>query len=421
MKRILVFLMLFTSLIGTTALAAPSQAETSSLVRMLAFAPDTPDIRAGEVSYVDIQALISSRQGAAQPQNFKDWLAIQSQKTPEAGRLMAALRGMSVGTGELANQFLSGDQMVKAIGIDPFTIQRVLSIGTPPSTALVLDGTFDPTAIGKALEAKLYQKQSDLGGYSLWCSADGCDSGMKVNPAGVEQGNPFGGNLGRKQPVAASTTQVFSSPSYALMQTVAKAAASQQPSLAAAPEYLSSVEAFQAAGTVLQVYFLNPKFTRYAFTMPVGAQAGTLKAIIEKAKAEFVPIPAYSLVTFAHVVNDNSELAMIALVYDSEAEAKTAQDVIVARISKYRSLVVNRPLIDLIKERQGKLETPQIYASRSTGKRVFVFTFSAPRQPGNATPDSNQVYPQSGLMFRLLINGVMQRDLGWLAIEFGAS
>jgi hypothetical protein len=421
MKRILVLFMLFASLAGPRALSAPAQAEPSPLLRMLAFAPDTRDIRAGEVSYVDFQALVSSQRGAAQPKNYQEWLAIQSQKTPGAGRFMAALRGISVGSADLALQFARPEGMVKALGIDPFTIQRILSIGTPPSTALVLDGTFDPAAIGQALETKKYQKQPDLGSFALWCSVDGCDTGTKLNPAGREPGNPFGGNLGRKQPIAASTAQVFSSASYPLMQTMAKATGGRQASLAATPEYLSSAEAFMAAGTVLQVYFLNPKSTKDAFTLPVGAQAGALKEFIEKAKAEFVPIPAYSLVTFAHVVNEDSELAMVALVYDSESDAKTAQDVILSRISKYQSLVTRRPLMELIKERQGTLETPQIYASQSTGKHVLVFTLSAPRQPGDATPDSNQVYPASGLLFRLLVNSAMRRDLGWLAIEFGGS
>ncbi len=59
--------------------------------------------------------------------------------------------------------------------------------------------------------------------------------------------------------------------------------------------------------------------------------------------------------------------------------------------------------------------------SRTTGKHVLIFTLSVPRQLGDATPENNEPYPASGLLFRLLVNSAIQRDLGWLAIEFGAS
>ena len=76
-------------------------------------------------------------------------------------------------------------------------------------------------------------------------------------------------------------------------------------------------------------------------------------------------------------------------------------------------------LIDLIAERQGTLEPPQIYQDARTAKYVLVLTLSAPVEAGDATPASDQMYRASGMLFRLLVNSVQRRDMGWLAV--GAS
>lgn len=414
-SRLFPLLFLVIAVLAVSAPIIPTIAQSSDpnpLLSLLAFAPDDAESRT-EVSYTDYRALVEARPGAAQPKNYIEWLASRSQQTPEAGRLMAALQGISSGSREILQGFVRPAEMVEAVGIDPFTVNRVLVFGAPPRNAVLLDGKFDPSQIGAKLANKGFQK-SELSGYTLWCSPEGCDDGMRLNPRERDPMNPFGGHLGRKQPIAVSADKVFSSADDAVVENMVKAVTGETKSLAVNKNFTAIVEAFAEKGVLLQAHLLDPEFTWFAFA---GAVTGRQAQALEAMKAEFVPIPAYSLVGLAHIADGQHQLALAAVVYDSEADAKAAQEVISARIPKYISLVTGIPLVESVADRGGVIDPLYIHASQSNSKYVLVVTLRGSIEPQEPNQDGR--YITSGMLFRYLFDALARRDLGWLAVEAG--
>jgi hypothetical protein len=379
---------------------------------MLAMVPDTNHARDNDVSYVDFRALVEARPGAANPKTAQEWAAIEAAGGKDGALYRAALLGLRISSSELMTVFLRTEEMVKAVGIDPFTIERAVSVANPPRSALILNGKFDPAAIGAALKAHGFV-ESTLDKLKLWCHPEGCESGLKIDVKARALGNPFGGQLGRKQPIVAQPDYVFSSADYSVVQWIAGAIQKKQPSLAEAKDYLAAAEVLTQSGTLIQSYFLNPKYTSQMAIPNLADLPGAEKIATAVAK-DFVPIPQYSLVALAHIVEGKEQRAVVTLVYDREADAKTAADILPTRIATYQSLVVMKPFVDLVKDRGGTIDTPQIYTSVATGKFVVIVTFRGPIEPD--TPIEGKLYRASGLLYSLLVEGVVRRDIGWLAV-----
>jgi hypothetical protein len=284
-----------------------------------------------------------------------------------------------------------------------------MSFGKPPRTGLILNGKFDPAAIGTALKAQGFV-QSALDSLMLWCGPKGCASGLQQDLAAITPANPFGGQLGRKQPIAVQPDYVFSSADYSVVQGIAGAIHKKQPSLAEAKEYLAAVEAFTASGTLIQAYFVNVQLIS---KVEIPKRPGMDRVATAMAK-DFAPIPQYSLVALAHIVEGNEQRAVVALVYDRAADAKTAAEILPKRITAYQSLVSGRPFVEIVRERGGSIDTPQIYSSTATGKSVLTITFRGPIEP--ETPVDGR-FRVSGLLYVLLMQSIAYRDIGWLAVD----
>jgi hypothetical protein len=414
MRRWLIVLTVFVVVLTAVSPVVPTAAATHPLLQMLAMVPDTSDARDSEVSYVDFRALVEARPGAARPKTAKEWAAIEAAGSSDGGLYRAALLGVRIGSPEFLMQFLRPEETIKTVGIDPYSVDRLLTFGTPPRTALILGGAFDPTAIGAALKAQTFV-ENQIDKRTVWCSPDGCEAGLKLDLKSRTINNPFGGQLGRKQPVAVQPDYVYSSADFSVVHGIAAAIEKKQPSLAEAKEYLAVAEAFTASGTLIQVYFINPKHTSQMAIPNLAERPGADKIATTIAK-DFVPIPQYSLVALAHIVERNEQWAVVALVYDRAADAKTAADALPKKITTYQSLAVRQPFMDLVKDRGGMIDTPQIYTSAATGKSVLTVTFRGPIEP--ETPiEGGKLYRASGLLFSLLVESIIRRDIGWLAVN----
>jgi hypothetical protein len=129
-------------------------------------------------------------------------------------------------------------------------------------------------------------------------------------------------------------------------------------------------------------------------------------------------LPPYALVAFAHIGAGDHIRTVVALVYDSAADAEQAGQSLWVRIDDYQSLAARQPFTKLLADRGATVEDPAVLTSDSTGRHVSVLMFRTPLEASEGT--EGNAPPRSGAVFRLLVNMLMQRDTLWLASELVA-
>ena len=110
----------------------------------------------------------------------------------------------------LAGLLTGGPAWPEVVGFDFTDIDRAITFGTPPSNGTVLVGSFDPSAIGAAYAARGYTS-SAAGEHALLCPEAGCDTGLALDLASIDPRIPFGGRLGRSEPLAVAPSDLLSS------------------------------------------------------------------------------------------------------------------------------------------------------------------------------------------------------------------
>jgi hypothetical protein len=253
-KQFVFVLYLFCLMIPFTVFAQDNAAE-SSLLDMLALVPDNPQARGAILSYVDYRAVESTRPGAAQPQTWAEWDALQNANDPSAGLWMAAFFGVSSGPPTFVQYLLQFETMPEVVGFDWFDIDRALTYGDPPSVGIVLAGDFDAESIIAAFESRGFEER-ELNGLSLLCGDEACD-GFKVDFQSRDVANPFGGNLGRQEPLLIAPGYLINSADYAQVEAMADAYADDENSLADAPDFHAAAAIASASGVLVQAQFVN--------------------------------------------------------------------------------------------------------------------------------------------------------------------
>lgn len=188
------------------ALPAAAQDETNPLLDLLAFVPDTSETwdAAPLVSYADYRAIETAR-GINTPtaQDF-------AERTELSRLWIAATNGIA--SGLPLNYLMAYLEGMEAItGFSWFDLDRALTFGQPPTMGKVLAGDFDAVRIGAAFAARDYSDDS-TGELTLWCPPNGCDTGLEMNLRTRDPANPFGGELGRSEPIATLPGFVLNSP-----------------------------------------------------------------------------------------------------------------------------------------------------------------------------------------------------------------
>lgn len=401
----------------STGWSSASYAQTESALRgMLARVPNTSAIREELLSYLDLDALITARTGAAHPRSIAEWDALD--QTSEAAGLYNAVRlGIGAGMPEVIQTFRMYNEMRTATGIDLFTIDRMMTGNKPPSTLNILEGSFVPKSVSTAFAQREY-KQTTEGDYTVLCPPDGCDSGLKLNLKKRDVANPFGGKLGRSEPLAVSAQAVLNSPDYAILDSALKVQDKLNDSLAANKDYLSITNAADGIGTVLQAYYIPaPLVSAFDLYLPVSLTAQQQEELRDAFTKSLKPIPQYSLALFAHVARSTDQAVIVALTFDSEEDAKTAAEELPKRLDVYQSVRAQRPFIELITERGGKIESTDVVSDAETGKFVVVMTISAPWETNEKVEDR---YVASGILFRLFFSSLAARDTAWLITQVPA-
>ncbi|HEX2620153.1 MAG TPA: hypothetical protein VHL11_08405, partial [Phototrophicaceae bacterium] len=228
--------------------------------------------------------------------------------------------------------------------------------------------------------------------------------------ASQNDGNPFGGQFGLKQPTVLAGNFLFSSRDDALTSQIAAAYLDQTDSLADNSDYQTAAGVFADSGQLLrQAYFINP-------TLIGGFDPGTLSRLMpDFDPANLGTLPAYRLAVFADLADADGQYATVVLIYDSEADAQAAVDAIPKRLDLLPSIVRKQPLKDVIADRGAVLTSASVVTDSDTGKSAAVIMFTAPLPPD--TPNDNGLITDSGLMYRLLLDMIFQRDTLWLASD----
>src|SRR5690606_74600 len=137
-------------------------------------------------------------------------------------------------------------------------MDRSLVFGNPPSMGNILEGDFDPAQIAEAFAARDFT-ENDFNGVPVWCGAAGCENGLQTDLANRNPGNPFGGDLGRSEPLAiVSDSLLANSASDGLVETMIGTYQGEYNSLADADDYQALAQALADQGTIVQAQFLNP-------------------------------------------------------------------------------------------------------------------------------------------------------------------
>lgn len=344
------------------------------------------------ISYADYEQIAAAR-NMTRP-TAADFL----NRTENSALWIGATGGLSSGM-QLNYFFTQIEEMEPLTGFSWMQIDRSLMFGDAPSIGLILGGEFDTDAIAAAYTARDYTSSSAAGDVTVWCSAGGCDDGMSVNFSNRNPADPFGGELGRSQPVAVMPDFVVSSPEFALVRQMVDAYSDTQPSLADNADVYAAAQAIAFTGGIRQAMF----FTQAALGDPATGDG---------------PLPPYSLAFLADTWQNDTQIALIGLVYDSAADANAAVVEVLARLETAVSTVTDSTFMELIEQRGGEVYDAYVYQVDDAGPFVTLLLLHQP-MPDNSIQDlgGRSGYAPSSMVFRLLADGLFRRDIGWLAAD----
>ncbi len=412
MRRAVATLVVLLTLVGAPTRGADTP---SSFLDLLGSVPDSLDVRSDLVGYVDYRAVEESRPGAARPASATEWLALRDAEDPAYDLWDAAVHGISSGSGKLLRgMFRDAAAWPDLLGFDFFEVDRELVFGSPPGNGTVLAGRFDPDAIARAVGSRGYTG-ADMDGHTLWCPAGGCDDGLRFDRANLDPANPFGGDLGRQEPMAVSESALLASADIATVDAMLAAAADQAPSLADDPAHRAALEALDPGARLIQATLVPPHLLLADPRAFVGE--GSFEEMADRLARladTFESIPPYQLVLMADGATSSEQVMTIALVYERGADAVVAADVIPRRIQTLDSSASGRPVRDLFAERGVTSISGSVRPSADGSHSIAVIEFRAPLASDGTDGASGEPLPSSQV-YRLLIESFYRRDAAWLA------
>jgi hypothetical protein len=333
---------------------------------------------------------------------------------PAAQRWFAAARGIASGPSDLLTGLLSdGLAWPEVVGFDFASIHRAIAFGTPPANGTALIGSFDPAAIVTAYEGRGYTS-TPVGRRTLLCPAAGCDTGQEVDLADRDPGVPFGGRLGRKEPLAVSATELLSSADIGVIEQMLATADADAPSLADVGPLRAVASAAADDLVLIQATLLPASLMMGAPDLAgmIGATPAEAEALLHELDglAPLAPALAAAIVDGA---TSTDQVVTIALAYPEVNEASAAAEAIAGRLATVRSIARDVPLSDLLEERGVTSVATRVSEPGPDGWVAAVVALRAPLADDEST-DSGGLAPSSAL-YRLFLDLVQSRDLLWLA------
>lgn len=429
MLRLIFLLVVILSLLNSAAAQEDAPAEIP-LLDMLSLVPNTLQSRTGEMYFNDRVAIVKAYEGTLMPEDWAEFEGLnpdnEDPNDPLFGEVVWWRIFLNTSSSLMARNLRSGADYQSTIGFDFFDVERELSYGVPPSTAMILEGNFDNDSVRNAFSALGFVDAS-TDDAELLCSEEGCDAGQQINPADRVVVNPFGGDLGRRQPLVLGDGYLMSSADNTVVDAHIQTVNGSIPSLADVPEYAAGVEAMSSIGTLIQAMILDGEIllsvqqdSSLVSNVVAGVPIEQIRALIREQLEDFQDLPVYSLMMLGDTATEDQHIGMVALVYGDAETAELAGDVIQNRIANYESLRFRRAMADILAERYLTVETSvvesgdlavllvQLVTPKATPEEIIAIT-DVTRDHG----DLERTFP--GAAYRLLVDAVISRDMGWLS------
>lgn len=408
MTNIRQLIMIIVLLMVIIPITSQDDTTTHPLLELLSFVPDT-DTNRTEIYYTDMKVAAETAIGAPQETIRQAWESIVGYPRIWVGWIPYTLPPFS------NYMFQMFDDEGQSTGFEIEVIERTLMFGSLPSVGTILQGDFEHEAIITAYTAASHelQTQSDL---ALLCSVNGCDDGFTTNLDARNQANPFGGALGRIEPILLLDQLILNSPDIEIVDMMIQAVDESIPSLADASEYQAVVEVAVDYGVMRQAALFSPESSLITLesleNFPIPADE------IDALKEQVNLLPPYQLAMIADTANIDDEVqsGMMLLVYDDESEATDALEAIQANLQAdgLVSLQTRRPYYGIMSER-GDLAF-KVVPHTPTGHYLVVVSLqsSLVYMP---ELDQEEIPEYTGLQFKLFLNMVYARDTLWLAVS----
>jgi hypothetical protein len=402
--------------------ASAQEDDIPPILQILALVPDTA--RQGYVGYSDVRAAEQTRPGAAQPENYAEYLRLREERDPSASLWLDAFPPS--GFGFVGYVLQEGGTMPEAIGFDLLDIDRAVTFGDAPSIANIYTGNFDEEAIDNALTGQDFTKE-ELGGHALWCGDEGCEEGLTSDVLAPNPSNPFGGALGRQQPIVLAGDFIYSAGDIKVVEAITERVNDEKRSLAEVPEYQTAVKAMTDNQNTLlrQAYFIHPLQVNrtsigweFVYLALNNLEYHEMPEDREEARAEareqFGELAPYRLVALADYADANHQYGSVIVVYESAADAAEALDIIRQRIEISPLMPARQTLAEVFDSYEAEL-LPTIIEDEVTGLAAAVFVW---RYDQLSVEPKMGIYEQPGRIYRLFRSMIETRDTMWLAYDF---
>lgn len=393
------------------AIPITSQDDTTThpLLELLSFVPDTTSNRT-EIYYADMKVSAETAIGAPQETTRQAWESMVGYPRIWVGWIPYTLPAFS------SFMFQMLDDKGQSTGFEVEIIERTLTFGTPPAVGTILQGDFDHKAIIAAYTAGSHELQTQTG-LTLLCSINGCDDGLTTNLDARNQANPFGGSLGRIEPILLLDRLILNSPDIEIVDMMIQAMGESMPTLADAGEYQAVVEVTADYGVIRQAALFSPESSLFitleelsSFPIPTDE--------IDALKEQVNLLPPYQLAMIADTadIDNETQSGVMVLVYNTETDATVALEAIQANLQAdgLVSLQIRAPYYDIMTER-GDLAIEVVEHTRTGHYLVVVSLQSSLIYMPEL--DQEEIPEYTGLQFKLFLNMVYAPDTLWLAIS----
>jgi hypothetical protein len=406
MYKLLLILLLA---LGVTAAGAAQDAtetptEPTAFLRALSLIPNTPAIREATpvFSYADYHAALAAR-GMAVPESLSGYLEGGEVEGPLFPSLPPA------GPSNMLQYLVSGGpDYPQTVGFDFFQTAQAVEIGTPPSAGQILIGDFDTAMIRAAYALRGYtaEREDELG--TLLCPSAGCEEGARQNLREINPGNPFGGHLGRSEPIFVGDGVLLNSPDDTLVDAMADAYAGSAPSLADAPEFQAIANMLAEYPHVSAVIAVSPLALGQIDPVAITRSPEIAERLMAGIEAE--PLAPYAAAAFVSAADETNEYGLALVVYTNAEAAQDAAGVIGHRLETLESLRTGQTYADILND-AGILESAQVVTDEATGLSVVVVRVTG-ELPPNEEVDGQMIW--SHRIFQRFTQMIYARDANWL-------
>lgn len=395
------------------------QTSTRPLLDRLAGIPQDPINQADAFMYFVDYSALESAYNVTRPADAEAFG--NAREGDESSKVWwVILRGISWG---LQEPWLVLETMPKMVGFSALEVDHAIQFGTQPSQGLILAGSFDADKIRTAYQTNLGLAENDLDGETVWCWDEDCADGAQLDLKYRMRENPFGGNLGQRQPMIIGNDKLMAATDLELVQAQLSAAAGKLPNLAEDPAWLAAVKAVSKDAEVLQAMIANPTVTqRMADKLPIdyllseGGPATSQDTLLES----FQEIPPFELLILADAVTADEQIARLGVVYKDANSAELAAPILLDRLASLRPISRSGAIAfsEMLAERH--VTNPRYYVQQEAGRAVLVLEFATPKAtPEEIIPMLDLNYQGAatppGLIYRLFIDLFNSEDTSWLS------